>query len=258
MVKKGKGKRWRRLFPFSVVLCPCLSGCAGFWDDVTSRDFDFKSMFVKPNPLVVLRDSNDGDKRANALRALHEPNQNGGTKQEQDMVVNLLVTAAKSERQPLCRLAAIESLGHFQDPRAAEGLKDAFYAADNFASETTTIIRCQCLTALGETKNPGAVDLLVKIVREPTALGSEQERQQQLDLRIAAARALGNFNQPQGVEALVHVLDTEKDIALRDRAHESLQVATGKKLPPDAKAWEEALHPGPETAQPAKKGLGWF
>ena len=28
-----------------------LSGCANFWDEVTSRDFEVKALFVKPNPL---------------------------------------------------------------------------------------------------------------------------------------------------------------------------------------------------------------
>ena len=59
-------------------------GCASFWDDVTSRDFSFSGMFTKPNPLLVLRDSSDGDKRAKALAALHEPKQHGGSDAEQD------------------------------------------------------------------------------------------------------------------------------------------------------------------------------
>ena len=63
-----------------------------------------------------------------------------------------------------------------------------------------------------------------------------------LILSAAAARALGKFSHYQATEALVRVMQNEKDIALRDRAHESLQIATGKKLPPDAKEWEQLLH----------------
>ena len=40
---------------------------------------DAAGRFVKPDPLVVLRDSSDGDERAKALRALQEPKPNGGT-----------------------------------------------------------------------------------------------------------------------------------------------------------------------------------
>ncbi len=250
-----------RLLPFAFCLGLC--GCAGFWDDVTSRDFSFSAFFVKPNPMLVLRDSTDGDKRAKALRALHEPKQYGGTDEEQEVVVKILTTAAATEKQPLCRLAAIQALGHFKDPRAVQGLKDAFFNASAFAPETSTVIRCQALTALGQTGNADAVELLARVVREPPAEGPNVDKQQTLDIRIAAARALGNFSHYQATEALVHVLQTEKDVALRDRAHESLELSTGKKLPPDAKAWEELLHqPNDQNVaqeQPKKiQLLGWF
>src|SRR5205823_10672722 len=108
------------LWPFSSCLLAC--GCACFWDDVTSRDFTWNSMFTKPNPLLVLRDSSDGDKRAKALGSLREPKQYGGSSAEQDAIVSILTTAATTEKQPLCRLAAIQSLGHFKDLRAVKGL----------------------------------------------------------------------------------------------------------------------------------------
>lgn len=254
---------FRATYLLPAAFCLLSSGCANFWDDVTSRDFSFNSIFVKPNPMLVLRDSTDGDKRAKALAALHEPKQFGGTEDEQNTVVKILTTAASAENQPLCRLAAIESLGHFKDPRAVEGLSAAFYQANNFAPETTTVIRCKALTALGETKNPAAVELLARVVREPPAEGTEMEKQQTLDVRIAAARALANFSHYQGTEALVHVLQSEKDVALRDRAYESLQASTGKNLPPDAKAWEEFLHQPDNkavAAEPANKAklMSWF
>ncbi len=79
-----------------------------------------------------------------------------------------------------------------------------------------------------------------------------------MDERIAAARALGNFSEYQATEALLKVLQTEKkDQALRDRATEALQHITGKKLPDDAKAWEEALHNAKPT-QPAEKKGKWL
>jgi HEAT repeat protein len=249
------------LLPVAVSLLPC--GCAEFWDDITSREFSISTYFEKPNALLVLQDSPDGDKRAKALRALHEPKLYGGTDTDQDAVVKILIAAATTEKQPLCRLAAIDVLGHFKDPRAVEGLTTAFYNANSFGPDAATVIRCQALTALGQTANPAALELLVKVVREPPAEGPETDRQQALDVRSAAARALGGFNQYQATEALVHVLQTEKDVALRDRAHESLMASTGKKLPPDAKAWEELLHqPGTNeaAAEAASKPklLSWF
>jgi HEAT repeat protein len=251
--------KWKWLLP--IFLGPLFAGCAGFWDDVTSRDFSIHNFFNKPNPLVVLRDSTDGDLRARALRALHEPKANGGTDEQQDVVVKILTTAATSEKQPICRLAAIQALGTFKDPRVVDGLLNAFYNASSFTAETATVVRCEALTALGQVGNPAAVDLLVRVVREPAAEGADADRQQATDVRIAAARALAHFRHYEATAALVHVLKAEKDIALRDRAYESLKIATGKDLPPDALAWEQALQ---QTGDPAtekeKKHIptGWF
>lgn len=263
-----------RLFPRSCLLLPVLLagawGCAGFWDDVTSREFEFQALFSKPDPLEVLAKDNDGDHRRKAFLALREPKQHGGTDQDQEFILKVLITGAVSERQPLGRLAAIQSLGRFKDPRAAQGLVDAYYAvaelrpdapSDNlavlakgkpelvctFSPEIVARIQCQTLTALGQTGNPLGVELLTKVVREPRPEG--QGKQQAMDVRIAAARALARFGSYQATDALVHVLRTEKDVALRDAAHEALQTATGKKLPPDAKSWEQHLsRPAPAEA----------
>jgi HEAT repeats len=242
------------LYALQFMIPLSLAGCAGFWDDVFSRDFSFKAYFSKPpDPLVVLHDNTDGDKRARALRRLEEPKEHGGTDLEQDTVVEILVTAATREKQPLCRLAAIETLGKFKDPRAAKGLVEAFYNSSAFPAETATIIRCQAVTALGKTKNPLGVELLARVVREPPAEGTELEKQQTLDVRIAAAAALGNFTHYQATEALVYVLGHEKDVALRDRAHESLVAATGQKLPPDSEAWANYLHQANPPNSPASQ-----
>src|SRR5262249_14252415 len=107
-------------------------GCAGFMDKVTSKDFEFSSLFAQPNPLMVLRDSTDGRARAEALRSLREPKQHGGTDQDQDLVVEVLTKAAWNEHYVFCRLAAINTLRHFKDPRAVEGLKEAYYRATSF------------------------------------------------------------------------------------------------------------------------------
>src|SRR5262249_2895332 len=134
-----------------------------------------------------------------------------------------------------------ETLGKFKDPRAFKGLIEAFYNASAFGPDTATIIRCRAVSSLGKTKDAAAVELLARVVREPPAEGTELEKQQTLDVRIAAASALGNFTHYQATEALVYVLGHEKDVALRDRAQESLVAATGQKLPPDADAWAQYL-----------------
>jgi HEAT repeat protein len=272
-------------FLTSLSMC----GCVDLWDTVSSRNFEFASLWKpEPNPLVVLRDSTDGDDRAKALRRLAEPKLHGGTDQDQDAIVTILVTAAKTDPQPLCRLAAIEALGRFQDPRAAQGLIDAFFAvtveeqrkqgslrSESFAAntafppETANVIQCEALAALGRTKNPAGVELLARVARpgpRTVVEASESEKQQYRDLRLAAVRALGNFQHYQATETLVTVLEKDKDVALHDRALESLQMATGKKLEDDPKAWQELIHQAPteqNAATPKPKEnkidlVGWF
>ncbi len=226
-----------------AALCFGPTGCAGTWDEVWSRDFSVKEWWTPPDPLVVLRDDSDGDHRARALRALREPKFNSGSDKDQDGIVQILVTAAATERAALCRLAAIETLQTFKDPRVVRGLEDAYYRATSFPPETATIIRCLALEGLGNTGQAAAIDHLVRVLREPPVAGDagEDEKQQKTNERTAAARALGHFKGRAASEALVATLKTEQDVALRDRAHEALKASTGRNFGPDAKLWEEYL-----------------
>ena len=230
------------------------AGCANFWDEVTSRDFKFKNLYSHPAPLVVLKDSDDGYERAKALAALQEPLQHGGTQQDQDVYMKLLSTSAVSARDPLCRMAAIQSLGHFKDPRAAEVLCSVTEQNLTFTSETNNMIRQKAIEALAQTGQPAAVQRLIQVAKEPPAEGSAQDRQEVLDRRLAAIRGLGKYNYPESKDTLVSILANDKDIAVRTRAHDSLLSATGKDLPPRADEWAQYLHP--ETRRPVPVGPG--
>jgi hypothetical protein len=249
--RKGRAIRCWLLSAVCLASAHCL-GCANFWDDITDRGFEFGSMFTKPNPFVVLNESTDGSKRAKALQALHEPNQYGGSQADQEVVMKILTTAAISEHTAVARMAAIESLGKFKDPRAADALIAAYYAADKYrttsgddikySGEMAGTLRCQSLRALGRQGDPKAVEHLVTVLKQPPARGAETDKQMVMDERIAAARALAKFHDPRGEEALLNVMKSEKDVALKDCAHESLQAATGKKLPADPDTWANELH----------------
>lgn len=244
---------------FCILHSALVVGCAGFWDDITSRDFKFKDMFTPPDPLWVIRNSDDGDKKSKALASLKEPRQNGGSQQEQDVIVKLLVWSAVSDPQPLCRLAAISSLQHFKDPRAAQALTDAYYRAAYFQRErpdAMETIQEQVLQALGVNGNPLAVDLLVKVLHELPQTGTDKDKEDNLNQRIYAARALAHFPQYQAAEALVATLRKEQDVALRNRATQSLRAITGQELPPDAQAWSDFLHKSGKEALAKKPSLG--
>jgi len=253
---------------YTALLGLGLCGCSNTWDQLSRKDIPFTArvngLFVHQDPLVVLRDSKDADDRAKALRSLREPKQHGGSDQEQETMVAILVTTAKTDVQPLCRVAAIGTLGSFKDARAVQGLVDAYYQATTFAPDTATVVQCAALTALGQTRDPAGVDLLTRVVRapEPAFDVSSLEKQQEHDRRTAAARALGNFSHYQATEALIHVLRTNKDVALRHRAHESLVEATGKDLPLDAGAWDNYLAQQqgdtPPRSENKVKLMGWL
>jgi hypothetical protein len=244
----------------AAIACCTVGGCAGFWDDLTSRDFKFKDMFKPaPDPLWVIRNCTDGDKKSKALCSLTEPLQHGGSQQEQDVIVNLLLQSAVSDTQPLCRLAAISSLQHFKDPRAAQALMDAYERASYFQRdrpEAMETVQEQALQALGVNGNPVAVDLLVRVLKTPPLTGTAADKLNDLNQRIYAARALAHFPQYQAAEALVSVLRSEQDVALRNRATESLREITGQELPPDAQAWTEFLHKSGKEGL-AKKDSSW-
>jgi HEAT repeat protein len=213
-------------------------GCRNL-DDFHWKKMNFEVFHDPENPMEVIRTSKDGNLRARALRCIKEPLANGGTQQEQDAVIAVLSYSASHESQVWCRLAAVDALRRFKDPRAADGLKEAYYRAGSFNPEQATVIRCQALTALGETKQPAAVEVLVRVLREPPVEGPDQDKDLKLRERIAAAKALRGHPDKQATGALVEVLRREQDDALRNNAHESLVAATGKRLPADGQVWAD-------------------
>ena len=228
------------LAPFccaAILLTVC--GCANFWDDVTSHNFQMKDLFSKEEPLLVLRDSNDGYKRSKALAKLDEPLQHGGKQEEQELYIKILTKAAGADHDPLCRLGAIEALAHYKDPRAARCLEDVYQQRLPFTPELSTVIRQQALAAVVETGNPDSRALLERVARSPSgsADASLTDRQQTQDERLTAIRGLAKYKQPDSIETLVHIMESEKDVGLHDRAYESLKICTGKNLADDPKVW---------------------
>ena len=66
--------------------------------------------------------------------------------------MQLLTRTAISDPQPLCRRAAIETLGRFHDPRAVPALTQAYETAAQLPAEVAGPLQTQALAALGETQ----------------------------------------------------------------------------------------------------------
>ena len=197
-----------------------------------------------PDPVKVLKTSQSGDKRAQALQRLREPLRNGGTQVQQDEMIELLTYEATRSPNPLCRLQAIGALGRFEDPRAPKILTDAYYSSKDFPLEhTNNLIKQKSLASLSLKNTPEARTLLIQVARANARESISSERQYTTDERLAAIRGLANYKaSSDSVTTLVHILKTDEDIAIRNSAHEALKTATGKNLPADVTRWEQYVY----------------
>lgn len=258
-----RGMRWRWGLAVGCGLILSAGGCAHFVDEVTSREFKLKNLVSHPDPVTTLRSSTDGDARARALHHLKEPAKHGGGPAQQDEIMQILTESAVGDPRPMCRLAAISALGRFEDPRAATVLLQAYQGASSFPTETANPIRCEAMTALGKKNSSEGLSLLAQVattVKAPATkpgvklAGFEEEQelnkllgqydpdsQAARDARLAAIRALGASKNRQAIETLLPLM-AERDIAIRNRAHEALQTITGKKdVAKTPEAWSAAL-----------------
>src|SRR5205823_6730811 len=106
-----------------------------------------RSIWESSDPMTVLHESKDGDERAKAMRGLKEPRANGGNDVEQDRVIQALTQAAVNDPQPLCRLAAVQTLGRFTDPRSVQILIAAYEAAAQLPSEVSGAVQSAALVS---------------------------------------------------------------------------------------------------------------
>lgn len=237
---------------FTLLLC----GCASTWDDLTSRERKWGELFVRRDPLTTLRESDDGERRAEALRQLTEPQQRRGSQEQQELYLQILVDAARKDRDPLCRVSAIRTLGGYKDPRAVGVLEEIYQQKLPFTQDFNALVRHEALTALEKTGAEEARHILVRAAKQPGPSAIESsltDRQQTLDEKLIAIRALGQYKHQECIDALVDILKTEKDVALTDRARTSLEQATGRKasefLSPPAPQNVRAT-PNPAAIQP--------
>jgi hypothetical protein len=220
------------------------------WDDLTSREFSVRNMWTPPPaPLAVIERSSDGYARAKALNKLDETPRSPANLEKN---LQVLQAAAINDRDPLCRLAALRTLGRYRDPRAAKILQDVYLGNPGMSAENNAFIRQQALTSLQASAPAEAKQLFIQAALQPNGSltgAAQRDRMEILDERLSAIRALGKYPQADAVDTLVKLLESEKDIAIRKCAHESLVAATKKDIPLDGKAWREYVATGREPAR---------
>jgi HEAT repeat protein len=146
----------------------------------------------------------------------------------------------------------------------AGGFSGVNAAISQFTPDTVTTIQCRVLEGLGRHRSPEGLNLLVQVASTPTEkrkpteieataalsleLAGRASEPDRIDVRLAAIRSLGNYEKDaNAVRALITVLRTEKDVAVRGRCHESLVKITGEDLPPEADAWSKWMEKPPRS-----------
>lgn len=241
------------------------------------RQAPFKTMFRNEDPIQVLRNTPEGDDRIWAMNNLKEPALNGGSETDQSEILQLLGQTATTDRSGLCRITAIETLARFQDPRVPEiltaayqnatgeppsqthspdgvvpaGLRSRLFArsTNSFTPETITSIQVKALEAMGRARSASGLTLLCEVAATPVTrreLSPDEvalpidEVVNRFDVRLAAIRALANYvGEAKPIPILVRILQVERDVALKNRAHESLMTITGQQFSHEPTPWLE-------------------
>jgi hypothetical protein len=100
--------------------------------------------------------------------------------------------------------------------------------------DESQIVRWECAKALQKIHNPIAVRPLIERMMARQRDG--QFIEQDPDVRMATARALGQYAQPEVFNALVAALD-DPEYAVVHAAERSLTLLTGQDLGPDGRDW---------------------
>jgi HEAT repeat protein len=143
------------------------------------------------------------------------------SEQEASGQVRAIAHDLKGDTPLPVKLAVVRCLGKLRTPAAVDALEIALH--DNAPEVRGEACRC-----LSHINSPKAMSLLTQ------ALAQEED----VDARIEAVRALGNFRDPLAVQALGSVLD-DHDPAVQYLAMQALEKATGKEFGADVRRWKD-------------------
>lgn len=140
---------------------------------------------------------------------------------EQERVSKDLAIQLRDEKNAMFRARMVRALGEMKTASAREALTTA-------STDPSSTVRIAACDAWGRQRGPQALEALAQIV------GSDTD----LDVRMAATRALGSLEDPGAVRPLGLVLD-DADPALQHRAMLSLREVSGQDYGLDVAAWRQ-------------------
>lgn len=145
---------------------------------------------------------------------------------KQEEIAQQLANGLKVEKDALLRMEVLQAMGAMQCPTALSMLRLGMKDPD-------ADVRVACCQAWRQQGGQEAIDLLA------AAATTDSE----LDVRMAAARCLGELGDKRGVPALGQMLE-DRDPAMQHRAVASLQRITGQDLGNDVNAWIDYVKKG--------------
>ncbi len=140
---------------------------------------------------------------------------------EQQQYTSQLALQIQQEPDPLVREAIVRAIAEFRTPMAQRVLEAGLADEDQG-------VRIACCKALGRRGDRQAAATLGRSLREDG----------DLDVRVAATRALGQLRAPEAVPELLAALE-DRDPALQYAGVEAMRTATGEELGTSVSAWRE-------------------
>ncbi|MEN6449644.1 MAG: HEAT repeat domain-containing protein [Thermoguttaceae bacterium] len=150
------------------------------------------------------------------------------SEEEKQKISEELAVSMRNEQDPLIRVQIIRTLGCYPGSAADAILKAAL-------SDTETNVRLAACEGWSHRNDANAVALLSETLKGDV----------KGDVRLAAARALGETHHPAAVPALGEAL-SDPDPAMQYRAVLSLEMVTGKDLGRNVERWQEYVKNPPK------------
>jgi hypothetical protein len=158
---------------------------------------------------------------------------------EQREITDQLARQIQVEPDPLVRQAVVRAIAEFHTPMSRQVLEAGLADQDE-------MVRVACCEMLAYRAEVETVPSLANALRNDT----------DMDVRLAAANALGAIKSPEAIQALTVALD-DRDPAMQFAGVQSMKSITGKDYGPDVQTWRQVAAgqtpPAPATPSVAER-----
>jgi HEAT repeat protein len=145
---------------------------------------------------------------------------------EQRQITDQLARQMQVEPDPLVRQAVVRAIAEFRTPMAQQVLEAGLADEDS-------AVRVACCLALGRRAEAVSVGALANALRTD----------ENIDVRLAAAEALGKTKSREAIQSLIVALD-DRDPALQYAGVQAMKAITGEDYGPDVQTWRHVASGG--------------